>query len=100
MGNAKEERVREVRNAVEHMAARLDTQLKSKLVSLVSHKTLLSSEIENVEAVLQEVETALQRKTKSELIANSTELSRMIHQIRKKPMSSFVIPTVPADFFR
>lgn len=97
--NAKDERVREVRNAVELMVARLDTHLKAKLVSLVSHKTLLSTEIENVESVLQEVETSLQRKTRSELIASSAELSRMIHQIRKKPMSSFVIPTVPAEFF-
>ncbi|CAH1404780.1 unnamed protein product [Nezara viridula] len=97
--NAKDERVREIRNAVELMVARLDTQLKAKLVSLISHKTLLSSEIENVESVLQEVDAALQSKTRSELISSSTELSRMIHQIRKKPMSSFVIPTVPSDFF-
>lgn len=33
--NAKDERVREIRNAVELMIARLDTQLKSKILTLM-----------------------------------------------------------------
>lgn len=33
--NAKDERVREIRNAVEMMIARLDTQLKNKLITLM-----------------------------------------------------------------
>lgn len=98
--NAKDERVREIRNAVELMIARLDAQLKSKLVTLMSHKTALTAETEHVESLLHEVEHTLQTRTRSELITSSAEISRMIHQIRKKPMSSFVIPTVPADFFR
>ncbi|XP_014246430.1 E3 ubiquitin-protein ligase TRIM37-like isoform X2 [Cimex lectularius] len=98
--NAKDERVREIRNAVELMIARLDAQLKTKLVTLMSHKTALTAETEHVESLLHEVEHSLQSRTRSELISSSAELSRMIHQIRKKPMSNFIIPTVPADFFR
>ena len=36
--NAKDERVREIRNAVELMIARLEAQLKSKLLTLVGEK--------------------------------------------------------------
>ena len=39
---AKDERVREIRNAVELMIARLDSQLKSKLLTLMSHKNALN----------------------------------------------------------
>ena len=35
MKNAKDERVREIRNAVELMIARLESQLKSKLLTLM-----------------------------------------------------------------
>lgn len=98
--NAKDERVREIRNAVETMISRLDGQLKSKLVTLMNHKSGLTSETEHVESLLHEVEHSLQTKTKSELISTSSDISRMIHQVRKKPMSSFIIPTVPSDFYR
>lgn len=37
---------------------------------------------------------------RSELIAKSGDLSKMIHQVRKKPMASFVTAPVPADFHR
>ena len=39
---AKDERVREIRNAVELMIARLDFQLKQKLLTLMSQKNLLT----------------------------------------------------------
>ncbi|KAK2111315.1 Tripartite motif containing 37 [Saguinus oedipus] len=77
--NAKDERVREIRNAVEMMIARLDTQLKNKLITLMeywyvdmykdlkieriftvdttfSQKTSLTQETELLESLLQEVE--------------------------------------------
>lgn len=40
MKNAKEERVREIRNAVELMIARLEAQLKSKLLTLVGESPM------------------------------------------------------------
>ena len=46
---AKDERVREIRNAVELMIARLDSQLKSKLLVLMGQKNSLSQETEQVE---------------------------------------------------
>ncbi|XP_044755258.1 uncharacterized protein LOC123314194 isoform X2 [Coccinella septempunctata] len=96
--SAKDERVREIRNAVELMIARLDSQLKTKLLTLMGQKDSLTQETEQLEHLLHEVEHQLHSSTKSELITKSGELSRMIHSIRKKPMQSFVTAPVPADF--
>lgn len=82
------------------MIARLDSQLKAKLLTLMGQKNSLTLETEQLEALLQEVEYQLHNCTHSELIAKSSELSRKIHQIRKKPMTSFVTAPVPADFHR
>uniref|UniRef100_A0A1B6E019 RING-type domain-containing protein n=1 Tax=Clastoptera arizonana TaxID=38151 RepID=A0A1B6E019_9HEMI len=96
--SAKDERVREIRNAVELMIARLDSQLKAKLLTLMAQKSSLTQETETLEALLQEIEHQLHTRRRSELIDQSSELSRMIHQVRKKPMASFVTAPVPADF--
>lgn len=74
--SAKDERVREIRNAVESMIARLDSQLKAKLITLMGQKNLLTQETEQLEAILQEVDQQLHTSTRSELIAKSTDLSR------------------------
>ncbi|CAG4907931.1 unnamed protein product [Colias eurytheme] len=95
---AKDERVREIRNAVELMISRLDSALKAKLLTLMSQKNSLTQETEQLEHLLQEVEHQLHASTRSELIAKSGELSKIIHQVRKKPMASFVTAPVPADF--
>ncbi|KYN29017.1 E3 ubiquitin-protein ligase TRIM37, partial [Trachymyrmex cornetzi] len=95
---AKDERVREIRNAIELMIARLDSQLKAKLLTLMGQKNSLTLETEQLEALLQEVEYQLHTCTRSELIVKSAELSRKIRQVRKKPMTSFVTAPVPADF--
>ncbi|KAL1491393.1 hypothetical protein ABEB36_011997 [Hypothenemus hampei] len=96
--SAKDERVREIRNAVELMIARLDSQLKTKLLTLMGQKDTLTQETEQLEHLLHEIEHQLHMCTRSELITKSSELSRMIHNIRKKPMTSFVTAPVPADF--
>ncbi|XP_050304969.1 E3 ubiquitin-protein ligase TRIM37-like isoform X2 [Anthonomus grandis grandis] len=96
--SAKDERVREIRNAVELMIARLDSQLKTKLLTLMGQKDTLTQETEQLEHLLHEIEHQLQTCTRSELITKSSELSRMIHNVRKKPMTSFVTAPVPADF--
>lgn len=96
--SAKDERVREIRNAVELMITRLDAQLKLKLMTLMNHKTSLNEETENIELLLQEVEHQLQSQTRSVLIAHTQDLARMMQQLRKKPMPNFVNPTVSADF--
>lgn len=96
--NAKDERVREIRNAVEMMIARLDTQLKNKLITLMGQKTSLTQETELLESLLQEVEHQLRSCSKSELITKSSEILMMFQQVHRKPMASFVTTPVPPDF--
>ncbi|XP_015279659.1 PREDICTED: E3 ubiquitin-protein ligase TRIM37 isoform X2 [Gekko japonicus] len=96
--SAKEERVREIRNAVEMMIARLDTQLKNKLITLMGQKTSLTQETELLESLLQEVEHQLRSCSKSELILKSSEILMMFQQVHRKPMASFVTTPVPPDF--
>ncbi|XP_006819993.1 E3 ubiquitin-protein ligase TRIM37 [Saccoglossus kowalevskii] len=95
---AKDERVREIRNAVEMMIARLETQLKSKLITLMGQKNQLTQETELLESLLQEVEHQLRSCLKSELVSKSSELLQMFTQVHRKPMASFVTAPVPADF--
>uniref|UniRef100_G1RAZ2 Tripartite motif containing 37 n=1 Tax=Nomascus leucogenys TaxID=61853 RepID=G1RAZ2_NOMLE len=79
--NAKDERVREIRNAVEMMI-----------------KTSLTQETELLESLLQEVEHQLRSCSKSELISKSSEILMMFQQVHRKPMASFVTTPVPPDF--
>ncbi|XP_038614691.1 E3 ubiquitin-protein ligase TRIM37 isoform X3 [Tachyglossus aculeatus] len=95
---AKDERVREIRNAVEMMIARLDTQLKNKLITLMGQKTSLTQETELLESLLQEVEHQLRSCSKSELIFKSSEILMMFQQVHREPMASFVTTPVPPDF--
>lgn len=97
---AKDERVREIRNAVEQMIARLDSHLKAKLMTLMGQKTALIQETEQLEALLFEVERQLHSCSRSELIRRSGELTRKLHAVRRKPTTSFVTAPVPADFQR
>ncbi|XP_055855337.1 uncharacterized protein LOC129917252 isoform X2 [Episyrphus balteatus] len=95
---AKDEKVREIRNAVELMVGRLDSQLKVKLVTLMRQKNSLSQETEQLEHLLQEIEQQMTICSKSQLIMKSPELLKMIHQVRIKPMASYITAPVPADF--
>lgn len=64
MRAAKDERVREIRNAVELMIARLDSALKAKLLTLMSQKNSLTQETEQLEHLLQEIEHQLHTCTR------------------------------------
>lgn len=96
--NAKDERVREIRNAVELMIARLESQLKTKLLTLMGQKNQLTQETSLLENLIHEVEGQLNDCGKSELIEKSGELMQMFKQVHRKPMASFVTAPVPADF--
>lgn len=95
---AKDERVREIRNAVELMIARLDSQLKAKLLTLMGHKNALNQETEQVEQLLANIESQLQTATKGQLIAKSGEILQLALAANKKPMPSFVTAQVQPHF--
>ncbi|KAL1377611.1 hypothetical protein pipiens_016145 [Culex pipiens pipiens] len=97
--NAKDERVSEIRTAVNLMVGRLDSQLKGKLLTLMRQKNSLNQETEQLEQLLHEIEHQLSTCSKSQLIMKSADLLNMINQVRTKPIASYVTTTtVPADF--
>jgi len=95
---AKDERVREIRNAVELMIARLDSQLKSKLLTLMGHKNALNQETEHVEQLLASIEAQLSSASKGQLIAKSSDILQLASVANKKPMPSFVTAQVQPHF--
>ena len=50
---SKDEKVGEIRHAVELIVSRLDAQLRNKLVSLVEQKNVLTQEMDHLESLLQ-----------------------------------------------
>lgn len=96
--NAKDDKVREIRNAIDLMVGRLDSHLKQKLLTLMRQKSSLTRETEQLEQLLQEIEQQMNTCSRSQLISKSPELLKMIHQVRIKPMACYITATVPADF--
>ena len=95
---AKDDRVREIRNAVELMIARLDSQLKQKLLTLMAQKNSLSQETEQIENLLSEIDKYINGKARSELIGKSQELLQLSIDLNRKPLSAFASPQVQPDF--
>ncbi|KAH9525802.1 Tripartite motif containing 37 [Bulinus truncatus] len=96
--NAKDERVREIRNAVELMVARLEAQLKSKLVTLIGQRNQLAQEVSTWDTAIEKVEADLRDCGKSELVMKSKELLELFRMAQRQSASSFVTTPVPADF--
>lgn len=66
--SAKDERVSEMRTAVNLMAGRLESQLKGKFGTLMDRKTSLTQETEQLEHLLQEIEHQLNTCSKYDLL--------------------------------
>ncbi|XP_052797525.1 LOW QUALITY PROTEIN: E3 ubiquitin-protein ligase TRIM37-like [Mya arenaria] len=96
--SAKDERVREIRNAVELMIARLESQLKSKLLTLMGQRGQLTQETEILDSVIQKIESQVAHSCKKDLIIRSEEFLAIFRQMHRRPMTSFVTAPVPTDF--
>ncbi|TGZ70298.1 hypothetical protein CRM22_003277 [Opisthorchis felineus] len=95
---AREERVRELRSAIELMITRLDSQLKSKLVTLVDQRNQLSQEIETLGTLLTSIKIKIGTKSHAEVVARSSEYLNAISEIHRRSLTAFVSAPVPADF--
>ncbi|CAL1537711.1 unnamed protein product [Lymnaea stagnalis] len=96
--NAKDERVREIRNAVELMIARLEAQLKSKLLTLVGQRNQLAQEVSVWESAIERVETSLRDAGKAELVMRSKDVLELFRTAQRQSTSSLVTTPVPTDF--
>ena len=80
------------------MIARLDSQLKQKLLALMSQKNALTQETEQLENLLSEIDQYINGRTRSELIAKAPDLLQLSMEINRKPTTSFVTASVQSDF--
>lgn len=76
--------MREIRNAVELMIARLENQLKSKLVILMNQRNKLSEETDSLENAALEVEMDVRSKSKNELIAKQADVILKCQQMMSR----------------
>lgn len=97
---AKEERVKEIRTAVDQMIGRLDAQLKVKLMTLMRHKRFLAKETEQLERLVQEVDYQVEASSPSQLIGKSPELLQLVvqAQVKSTDESNYTAVVVPPDF--
>ncbi|XP_035713162.1 E3 ubiquitin-protein ligase TRIM37 isoform X1 [Folsomia candida] len=93
---AKDQKVREIRQAVELMIARLDNQLKMKLTILVGQKGQFSRQAEELEGILHSIESTITSGPKSELILHSSKLVKLIQDGINR--STFIVPGVSGEF--
>ena len=96
--NGKDERVREIRNAVELMVARLETQLKTKVIDLMNQRHLLTQESEAIDSAINEAEHDIRTNTKSELVNKQSHILQRCQQLNRKSMNSFVTNSIQADY--
>lgn len=94
----KEERSKEVVNAVDLMIGRLDAQWKVKLMTLMRQKQFLGKETEQLEKLLQEIDYQVENSSPSQLINKSSELLMTIMQAQLKSAKNYVFTQVSSDF--
>jgi tripartite motif-containing protein 37 len=96
----KDERVREIRNTVELMIAKLENQLKNKVLILMNQRNKLSHETEAMESTIQDIEVEIRNKSKSDLIIKSNDIIKKCEEIENgKPISSFASATISSSCF-
>lgn len=80
------------------MHAKLDSELKDKLINLMEQRTSLKDEIEFLESMQGELSRQLTQSAKSHLIAKSSELVKMLKEINCKPLTKYNNKAVSMDF--
>jgi tripartite motif-containing protein 37 len=78
---SKDERCKELDSFVESIQAKLSSQLKTKLLTLMGQKTAMTGEIEQLEAFQRVLNQELFQQPKSKLIKKSADLVRQLREI-------------------
>jgi len=95
---AKEDKCKEIENFVENIQAKLNTQLKNKLLTLLSQRGSMQDEIEQLEEFHTKLNVELTKMPKSSLIKKSGDLIRQLKEIHSKEPHRFVDNEVTTDF--
>ncbi len=71
------------------MNSKLDSDLKSKILVLVSQKNSVSDEIDFLENMKNELDQQIKESPKNALISKSEDLIQMLQEINGKPSFKF-----------
>ncbi|XP_060872898.1 E3 ubiquitin-protein ligase TRIM37-like isoform X3 [Metopolophium dirhodum] len=93
---AKEQKVREIRTAVECMMIDLEKELNNKLTTLLTQKNHLVNDSEQIEEFLHDCDLEVSRMPMSQLINNAPRLKRTISAMEDKPFT--ILMSVYPDF--
>lgn len=81
------------------MVARLENQLKNKVLTLMNQRNKLSQETECMDSMMVELEREVHTKTKSELITRQPEIIKKCQQITlRHPVTSIISSANLNDF--
>lgn len=94
----KEDKSKEIENFVESIQAKLNTQLKNKLLTLLSQRGSMQDEIEQLEEFHDKLNQELSKMPKTSLIKKSGDLIRQLKEIHTKEPQRFVDNEVTIDF--
>lgn len=95
---AKEDKSKEIENFVESIQAKLNTQLKNKLLTLLSQRQSMQDEIGQLEEFHAKLNQELSKMPKSSLIKKSNDLIRQLKEIHSKEPHRFVNDNIKVDF--
>lgn len=98
MTKGKEDKSKEIENFVESIQAKLNTQLKNKLLTLLSQRGSMQDEIEQLEEFHDKLNQELSKMPKTSLIKKSGDLIRQLKEIHTKEPQRFVDNEVSIDF--
>lgn len=88
----------QLRSAFESMVARLETQLKTKLLALLGQKSSMMEELELLEGVMEEVNHQLTSSSQAAFIKKTPHLVGMLQELHDKPTEGFSQSSVDCSF--
>lgn len=80
------------------MNQKLDSELQTKLVVLISQKNSIADEIEFLENMKNELDRQINESPKNIFIAKSGDLVQMLKEINEKPGTKFENPGIGLSF--
>jgi tripartite motif-containing protein 37 len=95
---SKDDSAAELQMAFKRMQARLEEQLKCKLLALLAQKGSMTQEMELLDTILHELDQQLNSIPKSDLIAQEPHMSRMLQGIQTRTFSDISPTPISPDF--
>lgn len=96
----RDERCRELQNAMYTMQIKLEEQFQNKFDDLNGKMIQISCETELIEHTLHDIEYQISTTSKAEIISKQKDLLNSIKIICRKPITTFIPTPISYDFPR